>query len=100
MTSDCIVTLIADIDDQTRERKELFASVESVGQKEFFAAAQTGFKAECKISIWQSEYEGQEIVEMPLHGRMRRLFVYRTYERDDERVELYLTGKVGVFHGS
>ena len=99
MINDCIVTLIAGIDARTEERKDVLATLESVGQKEFFAAEQAGLKAECKISIWQSEYEGQEMAEVCLHGRRQRLYIYRTYDRNDEKVELYLTRKAGVFGG-
>jgi len=100
VTNDCAITLISEISDGVEERKELLATVESVGQREFFAAAQAGFKAECKVSVWQSEYEGQEYVELILHGRKRRLFIYRVFDRDDEKTELYLTNKVGVIGGN
>lgn len=89
---DGIVTLIIAVDEGNEERQEVFATVESVGQKEFFAAAQTGFKAEYKITVWQSDYEGQNIVEL----NNQRYSVYRTYLRNDEHIELYLTSKVGV----
>ena len=90
--NDEIVTLICEIDAETEERQEVFAKAESIGQKEFFAAAQTGFKAEFKMTVWQSDYEGQNIVEL----NNQRYSVYRTYLRSDEHIELYLTSKVGV----
>ncbi len=100
MTNDCIVTLVAEIDEETEEKTEVMATVESIGQKEFFAAATAGFKAEAKISVWQTEYSGEPIVEMPIFGRTKRLFVYRTFSRPDEKTELYLTNKRGVFNGN
>nr|DAN87281.1 MAG TPA: hypothetical protein [Caudoviricetes sp.] len=100
MTSDCIVTLIAEIDETTEEKTAIFANVENIGQKEFFAAASQGFKAEAKIGVWQEEYSGEPIVEMPLFGKQKRLFVYRTFNRTDGKVELYLTDKRGVINGN
>lgn len=100
LSEDCIVTLIASIDDETEERTEILATRESAGQKEFFAAAQSGFRAECKLTVRYEEYEGQEFAELLLHGRKKRLYIYRTYDRDDGKTELYLTGKAGVFGGN
>lgn len=100
LSEDCTVTLIASIDDENEERTEILATRESAGQKEFFAAAQSGFKAECKLTVRYEEYEGQEFAELLLHGRKRRLYVYRTYDRDDGKTELYLTSKAGVFSGN
>ena len=57
--SDEIITLIAEIDAETEEKLDIFGTVESVGQREFFAAAQAGFKAEFKITVWVSDYDGQ-----------------------------------------
>lgn len=90
--NDEIITLISEIDAETEERQEAFATVEGIGQKEFFAASQAGFKAEYKITIWQSDYDGQNIVEFD----SQRYSVYRKYPRADGKIELYLTSKIGV----
>lgn len=90
--SDEIITLIAEIDAETEEKLDIFGTVESVGQREFFAAAQAGFKAEFKITVWTSDYDGQTIVEF----NNKRYGVYRTYLLSDGHIELYLTSKVGV----
>lgn len=90
--SDEIITLIAEIDAETEEKLDIFGTVESVGQREFFAAAQAGFKAEFKITVWVSDYDGQAIVEF----NNKRYGVYRTYLLNDGHIELYLTSKVGV----
>lgn len=90
--SDEIITLIAEIDAETEEKLDIFGTVESVGQREFFAAAQAGFKAEFKITVWASDYDGQAIVEF----NNKRYGVYRTYLLSDGHIELYLTSKVGV----
>lgn len=87
-----IITLIAKLDAETEEPQDIFAKIESVSQKEFFTAAQTGFKAELKVTIWQSDYENQPIVEID----KQRYSVYRRYMRSDEKVELYLSSKAGL----
>lgn len=90
--NDEIITLIDEIDAETEERLDVFATIWGIGQKEFFAAAQEGFKPDFKITIWQSDYDGQAIVEL----NNRRYSVYRTYPLTDGHIELYLTSKVGV----
>lgn len=89
---DSIITLIWPTDSEEDERTEVFGRIESVGQSEFFAAAQTGLKPALKVTVWENEYEEQPVVVV--NGR--RYAVYRTYCRADQRVELYLTEKIGV----
>lgn len=71
--------------------KTVFADVQSISQNEFFKAGQTGFKPQHKILIWCFEYDGENAVE--LNGE--RYTIYRTFLRTDEKIELYLTQKVG-----
>ncbi len=100
MMFDAVVTLISELDEKTEESKEVFATVEGVGQKEFFSAAQSGFKAEYKVSLWQSDYEGQTLAEFEDYGQKRRFNVYRKYPRKDGKIELYLSDKLGVRRGN
>lgn len=67
---------------------EVFGQVESVGQSEHFAAARSGLAAELRVSVCSLDYSGEAIAE--LAGRKWR--IYRTFRRDDDRTELYLTG--------
>lgn len=100
MNEDIIAYLISELSETEEEKISVFATKKSVSQKEFFDAAQVGFKSECVLEVWQSEYEGQELVEIHFHGTAKRFSVYRTYEREDGKTELYLTSKVGVFGGN
>lgn len=100
MNEDITATLIFEISETEEEKTSVFATKKSVMQKEFFDAAQAGFKAECMLEVWHSEYEGQEFVEIPFHGQRKRFHIYRTYDRADGKTELYLTSKVGVFGGN
>lgn len=92
---DDIVTLVWPIDGENEEKTDIFAQIESIGQKEFFAAAETGLKPEYKISVWADDYTGQPIV---IVGG-KRYSVYRTYLRADRKIELYLSEKAGVRGG-
>ena len=89
---DDIVILVHEIDDETTEEKEVFATVESVGQSEFFSAAQAGLKAEFKISLWIDDYDNEVYVK--INGR--NYDIYRTYMRRDGKIELYCGKKIGV----
>ncbi len=100
MNEDIIATLIFEVSETEEEKTSVFATKKSVSQKEFFDAAQVGFKSECVLEVWQSEYEGQELCEIPFHGENKRFRIYRTYDRADGKTELYLTSKVGVFGGN
>ena len=90
--ADAIVTLIWPIEDGAEERTDVFGSVESVGRSEFFAGAQTGLKPQYKVTLWESDYDEQPIAVV----RGKRMSVYRTYVRDDQKIELYLAEKIGV----
>jgi hypothetical protein len=72
-------------------RKEVFCTVESISQTEFFQAAQNGLKAQLKVIMSEFDYSGETVVEY-----QKRYSVYRTFLRNDERIELYLTEKAGV----
>lgn len=89
---DEIVILIWPLDEKTDEETEVFASIESVGHKEFFAAAQSGYKALYKIAVWDSEYDGQPYVRIGEN----KYSVYRTYKRTDDKMELFVTDKIGA----
>ena len=89
---DDIVILVHEIDDETTEEKEVFATVESVGQNEFFSAAQAGLKAEFKISLWIDDYDNEVYVKINGHN----YDIYRTYMRRDGKIELYCGKKIGV----
>ena len=92
---DDIVTLVWPTEGKDEETTDVFAQIESISQKEFFAGAETGLKPEYKVSVWADDYDGQPIVVI----RGKRYPVYRTYMRQDQKIELYLSDKAGVRHG-
>lgn len=72
-------------------KSEVFCEISSISQSEFKAAGQSGIKPECKIVIWEAEYSNEQMIE--LDGK--RFTVYRTYSRDDGKIELYAEVRMG-----
>lgn len=72
-------------------KKELFCEINSISQSEFNVAGHNGIKPECKVIIWEAEYNGEQIIE--IGGK--RFTVYRTYSRDDGKIELYSEKRIG-----
>ena len=70
---------------------EIFGIVESVTMSEFYQAGMQGFKPEYRVLVWMNEYSGQEILEYD--DKIYR--IYRTFRRDDGRIELYVTERKG-----
>lgn len=76
---------------EVQTKREIFGWVESITMNEFYQAGMQGFKPEYKITVWLKEYEGEELLEY--NGKL--LTIYRTYRRDDGRLELYVTERKG-----
>ncbi len=76
---------------ETKTETDIFALVESVTMSEFYQAGMQGFKPEFRMTVWMSEYDDQEILEYK--GKVYD--VYRTYMRDDGRIELYVNIRKG-----
>jgi SPP1 family predicted phage head-tail adaptor len=72
--------------------KEVFCTIESISQSEYFQASQSGLKSQFKITISEFDYDGETITEY----NSKRFTIYRTYLKNDERIELYLATKAGV----
>lgn len=76
---------------ETTTPRNVFAYVSSVGMNEFYQAGLQGMKPEYRFLIWTTEYEGEEL----LTYNDVVYSIYRTYLRDDGRVELYVTKRKG-----
>ena len=85
-TKDSIGNLIA-----TDVRNVFWGNVRSVSSSEFANVGEIGIKAALIFSIWEKEYNGQELVEY----NNETYSIYRTYARADGRIELYVEKKVG-----
>lgn len=71
--------------------KEVFAVVDSLGQREFYLAGEQGFKAEGKLLVRFNDYHDEE--RLLMDGYIYT--IYRTFGREDGQIELYLTERVG-----
>ena len=69
-------------------RRTVFANKKSVGYSEYFKSQQTGKVVEAKYEVHKADYEGEDTVEDA--GR-KRFFVLKTYDIDDDTIELTLT---------
>ena len=76
----------------TAGRTEIYCKQKSIKQSEFYQASQVGLKPEFVIETSMFDYSGQEEIEVD--GVLYK--IYRTFEREDEIIELYCIKKAGV----
>lgn len=77
--------------EETATSRNVFAYVSSITMNEFYQAGLQGMKPEYRFLVWNYEYEGEETLEYD----EKTYSVYRTYIRDDGRIELYVTLRKG-----
>ncbi len=70
--------------------RNVMADKQSLTRNEFHQAAITGIKAEAVFAVWTIEYQGEALLDYA----NKRYEIYRTYDRDDERTELYCRKQV------
>lgn len=73
--------------EQKECKRTVFCNKKSVGYSEYFKSQQTGKVVESKYEVHKVDYEGEDVAE--LDGK--RFFVLKTYDVDDDTVELTLT---------
>lgn len=66
-------------------KRTVFCQKKSVPQSEFFNAGQNGIKAEVVLIVNTLDYREEKKVKF----KDKVYDIYRTYERADERIELY-----------
>lgn len=77
-----------EIEDYSRQ---IFCEKRSIPQNEFFQAGQSGIKASCILIVNSLDY--QEDIKVQYRDKIYH--IYRTYERPDERIELYCEVRSG-----
>lgn len=78
----------------TEKTETVFATLNSISRAEWTSYSSTGRSGlvpAYMATVFMGDYNGQSIAEY--NGE--RYGIYRTYERDDEQVELYLEKKAG-----
>lgn len=68
----------------TETKRETFANEKSVKRSEFYAANQSGLRADVILVIWEAEYRGERIIE---HNG-KRYEVIRTFNPSPLLLEL------------
>jgi SPP1 family predicted phage head-tail adaptor len=71
--------------------RQVFCEKKSVSSDEFFKAGQNGLKAKYVFIVHLQDY--QEEIKVKYGNNIYS--IYRTYERKDEKVELYCEVKAG-----
>lgn len=74
------------------KRQQIPAEIHSASRAEFSQAGQMGISAAYTAIVLSGNYNGEQVCI--LDGV--RYAIYRTYEREDEQVELYLQREVGA----
>lgn len=67
--------------------RTVFCNKKSVGYSEYFKSQQTGKVVEGKYEVHKVDYEGEDTAE--IDGK--RFFILKTYDIDDDTIELTLT---------
>lgn len=73
-------------------RREVFCTIGSVQQSEWFSAGQKGFNPQFRLKVFSGDYAGESLVEVD----GVRYSIYRTYLGDNDQMELYLKKAGGV----
>lgn len=71
---------------------ETFAKIRSITQTEFFSAGKNGITPNYSFVINDVEYQGQRVLEYD----GKRYGIYRTYQPNNDTIELYAEYKSGV----
>lgn len=86
------LTLMKKINSKDVERTTVLATVGSIMQSEYVAAAQKDIKPSYKFTIWKFEYDEQTEVEY----KGIQYYVYRVYPLpNQDRIELYVEKRIG-----
>ena len=70
--------------------RQVYAEKKSIRQTEFYQAAATGLRPELTFVIWTREYGGEK--KLKYNGKTYEII--RTFEPDDENIELVCSGIV------
>lgn len=76
----------------TNTKKEVFCQKRSVSRNEFFNAGRNGLNPAYVFTVFKGDYEGETICEYD----GLTYSIYRTYETNDDYMELYVQRKGGT----
>lgn len=76
----------------TETAAEVFCERKDITRSEFFNAGRNGLNPSYVFTVFKGDYEGESVVEY--NGLTYS--IYRTYETDDDYIELYVERKGGT----
>lgn len=76
----------------TNTEKEIFCDRKSIGRNEFFNAGRNGLNPQYVFTVFKGDYSGESLCKY--NGLTYS--IYRTYETDDDYIELYVERKGGT----
>ena len=86
----------------TKSARMVYCNISSVTGTEWFAGWQNGLKPEYRLVMFRHDYQGEEVVN--IGGTLlgddvtggEFYSVYRTYERKNDELELYVERRTGT----
>lgn len=76
----------------SQEKNEVMCDRQSVSRNEFFNAGRNGLNPQCVFTVFKGDYQGETVCEY--NGQTYS--IYRTYESDEDNIELYVERKAGT----
>ena len=77
---------------ETETSKDVFCQVESIAQREFYEGGRNGLNPEYKFTMFFADYNGEQTVRY----KGNAYAVYRTYQKSNDKLELYVERKGGT----
>lgn len=74
------------------KRRRVYVNRSSVTGSEWFEGARTGLNPDCRVTMFRPDFRGENLIEMD----GRQYSVYRTYETDNDEIELYVEKRMGT----
>lgn len=79
------------VNQKTETYREIYANVQSVNRAEFFEGGRNGFNPEYVMTVFFGDYGGEKV----LRYEGTRYTIYRTYQRRNDELELYVERREG-----
>lgn len=76
----------------SQEKNEVMCDKKSVSRNEFFSAGRNGLNPQYVFTVFKGDYQGETVCEY--NGQTYS--IYRTYESDEDCIELYVERKAGT----
>lgn len=98
--TDTVLTLIKEVPQKDengvfrtqKTERVVMAKKGSVTRSEFFNGGRTGLNPQCVFSVFQGDYDGETICAY----EGKSYAIYRTYEPDEDYIELYCQREGGT----